>query len=138
MKILLGRDLSKLELKNRKHLTTATKRAKVSASDRATMKLNLNNIATSLELLKANNIGTMPHGAIVQVVKEKKTMLPWLTTERVNNHLKALNKKRKTSLLDVTNTIGAPAQNDVLFVSTLTPDNAFICDDDARRRQEGK
>lgn len=87
----------------RNTMSAAVKKPKISASDRATMTLFLNHISALLEEQKANNNGIMPYGAIANIVKEKKALLPWLTTTRVHNHLKAIKTKQKKAILDVAN-----------------------------------
>jgi hypothetical protein len=47
---------------------------------------------TSLELLKANNNGKVPYGAIAQLVGEYKDSFLWLDKDMVKNHLRRLNK----------------------------------------------
>jgi hypothetical protein len=41
----------------------------------------LTSIATDLDLLRANNNGKIPHGAITRLVGEYKDSFPWLNKE---------------------------------------------------------
>ena len=52
----------------------------------------LTTVATDLELLKANNEGRVPYGAIARLVGEYKESFPWLNKDMVKNHLRKLNK----------------------------------------------
>jgi hypothetical protein len=60
--------------------------------DKNLVTLVLNNIIRELEATKANNGGTLPHGAISRMVSEKKATLTWLTKDMIKYHLKKLNK----------------------------------------------
>lgn len=51
----------------------------------------LTTITTDLELLRANNQGKIPYGAISRLVGEYKESFPWLNKDMVKNHIRKLN-----------------------------------------------
>lgn len=53
----------------------------------------LNHTATEIEALKANNGGRVPYGRLQQLVEENKPCFPWLSVDKVNNHLRKYNKE---------------------------------------------
>ena len=43
-------------------------------------------------MVKANNRGKLPYGALTKAVNEMKGILPWLTVVKVNYYLTKINK----------------------------------------------
>ncbi len=54
----------------------------------------LNIVARKVEIMKANNIGVAPYGAVSAIVSKMKPSLPWLNAEMLRSHLKKLNKQK--------------------------------------------
>lgn len=82
--------------------------------DRYTCNIALNIVARKVEIVKANNNGSVPHGALNDIVTQMKPTLPWLTKEMLRSHVKKLNRQ-KTCEPPM-----PPAEGDV-FSSTLSP-----------------
>jgi hypothetical protein len=74
----------------------AAKKAGISSNNARCKALRdqcLTTITTELELLRANNEGKVPYGAITWIVAEYKDSFPWLNKDLVKNHLRKLNKQ---------------------------------------------
>ena len=61
------------------------------------VKASLNHIAMEIEALKASNGGRVPYGSLQQIVEENKADFPWLTVDKVNYHLRKINKDGATA-----------------------------------------
>ena len=70
-------------------------------------------VARKVEIAKANNNGSLPHGALNDIVTQMKPTLPWLTKEMLRSHVKKLNKLKNCEPLP-------PAEGDVNS-STFSP-----------------
>lgn len=81
--------------------------------DRYTCNIALNIVARKVEIMKANNNGSVPHGALNDIVTQMRPTLPWLTKEMLRSHVKKLNKQKTCEPMP-------PAEGDV-FSSTLSP-----------------
>jgi hypothetical protein len=91
--------------------------------------LGLNHICTELEALKANNAGTLPYGAVAQIVKERHKVCPWITTTKVHNHLKKLRQLKDSHLTTSKLTTAATAIDEsnpqtLSSFSTLTAESS--------------
>ena len=100
-------------------------KAKKPGLDHALVEHCLYKIYMDLEVIKANNGGSLPYGTISKIVDDKKDMLIWLNKDRVNNYLKKKKKEQQEDMLELLNdsTDTKSANNPSMFdlqLSTLT------------------
>jgi len=55
------------------------------------------NISTNMEVLKANNNGKLPYGAISRAVHDVQELVPWVTTQKVKYFLRKMRSSGGTS-----------------------------------------
>jgi hypothetical protein len=55
-----------------------------------------NIVATKVEIIKANNGGVAPYGAISAIVNNMKPTLPWLSKGMVRNHMTRQLRRKET------------------------------------------
>ena len=55
------------------------------------------NISTNMEVLKANNNGKLPYGAISRAVHDVEELVPWVTTQKVKYFLRKMRSSGGTS-----------------------------------------
>ena len=83
--------------------TKALKHAAAKASAKHGMvKASLNHIAMEIKALKASNGGRAPYGSLQQIVEENKADFLWLTVDKVNYHLRKINKDGATTTVNMT------------------------------------
>ena len=80
---------------NIKMTKTASRRKKDKATfDPVVAAPILNTILVEIETAKANHDSkTVPYGFIATLIEKKKPMIPWLTKDRIYNHMKKLKKE---------------------------------------------
>jgi hypothetical protein len=95
----------------------------------------LNKVARKVEIMKANNGGVAPYGAVSAIVSKMKPTLPWLNVEMLRSHLKKLNKQKSKQAAECATTSPAAdvgvgtINNGDSSQSTLTVDTTFPVDD---------
>jgi hypothetical protein len=60
--------------------------------DRYTCNMALNIVERKVEIARANNNGSVPHGALNDIVTQMKPTLHWLTKDMLRSHVNKLNK----------------------------------------------
>ena len=60
--------------------------------DRYTCNMALNIVERKVEIARANNNGSVPHGALNDIVTQMKPTLHWLTKDKLRSHVNKLNK----------------------------------------------
>ena len=75
-----------------------------------------------LEVIKANNGGSLPYSTISKIVDDKKNMLIWLNKDCINNYLKKKKKEQQVGMLELLNdsTDTKSANNPSVFDSQLS------------------
>jgi hypothetical protein len=105
----------------------ATYKKRPADLDNYTCAMNLNIVARKVEILKANNGGVTPYGAISSIVKGMQATLPWLTTQMVRFHIRKLNDaKEKENAAAATPTAGGSSTIGDSTLSTLTSDSGGL------------
>jgi len=80
----------------------------------------LEKIYLELEVMKANNGGTLPYGAISKKVEEHKNILTWLDLNQVYNHLRKKYKQQREALAISNYTSKGHTVDDSVFNSELS------------------
>jgi hypothetical protein len=99
----------------------------------------LNIVARKVEIMKANNGGVAPYGAVSAIVSKMKPTLPWLNVEMLRSHLKKLNKQKSKHAAECATTSPAAdvgvctinngdSSHSTLTVDTTFPDDSSIGD----------
>jgi hypothetical protein len=96
--------------------------------------MNLNIVARKVEIVKANNGGVAPYGAIRDIVNEMKPTLPWLNKEMMRTYMKIIRKEEVrnrplepgTTLppAEATSSVQQDGSNNYSTLSMLTADEA--------------
>ena len=75
-------------------------------------------ICREVEIVRSNNGGNLPYGALQKVVKEHKVTFPWLNVMQVKNYIRRL---KKTIPIDVVQLPSDPVSTSTTSALTIDP-----------------